>query len=303
MKKIIYYISFILLLFLISVIPVSAKEIKTCTRTESNLHVRNIFNLGTNLDDIMSTPCVDEKTKVYDFADLFSDLEEENLYNQISSFIELTNYDLVVVTINDNPKGNVDNYADDFYDYNEFGYNSTRDGVLLLIDLDTRNVKISTTGYAIKMYDDNRIESIIDSGYSSLKSGNYYNSINLMIGKLNYYYTKGVSNINKYIEIDEYGKPIIIKHINYLFVGFISLIITLIVAIIFYNLSRLKVKVGSTVSYLKDKKITLKNDSLVNSVVTHTLRNTDSGSGHSSGGSSYHSSSSGSFHGGGSRGF
>ena len=68
MKKIIYYLTFLILLLIINSLPVSAKEIKTCTRTETNLHVRDKFNLGTNKDDILNTPCVDDMDKIYDFA-------------------------------------------------------------------------------------------------------------------------------------------------------------------------------------------------------------------------------------------
>lgn len=305
MKKWIYYLVFIILLLLISILPTSAKEFKTCTRSENNLHVRdNLFN-NNNLNDIMETPCVDEVDKVYDYADLLTDDEETNLYNEIQNFIEMTGYDLAIVTINENPKQDAASFADDFYDYNEFGKNETRDGLLFLIDMATREVYISTTGYAIKMYDDLRIDSIIDSGYNYLTNGEYYNTLFNMIKSTSEYYTKGYPSSNQNIEIDEIGRPIIIKYMNYPLIGFISGIITLITSIIFYNTSRLKIKVSSTISYLKNKNITTKSDLLVNSIVTHHLRNTDTGSsgGSSSGGSSYHSSSSGSFHGGGGRGF
>ena len=80
MKKIVYYISFLLLLFLISIIPTSAKEFKTCARTTTNLRVREYFVRDDNLNAILETPCVDEVDKIYDFADLLTDLEEEELY-------------------------------------------------------------------------------------------------------------------------------------------------------------------------------------------------------------------------------
>lgn len=303
MRKWIYYLCFILLLFLISTIPVSAKEFKTCTRTTNNLHVNDALINNDNIPDIMSTPCVLDSDKVYDYADLLTDSEEDNLYNEIQTYIEKSGYDLAVVTINENVKGSASVFADDFYDYNGFGKNSTRDGSLLLIDMATREVYISTTGYAIKMYDDVRIESIIDAGYDYLKQKQYYNSFSAMIKSLSNYYEGGYPKSNQNIEINEIGKPIIIKYISYPLVGFISGIVTLIVSIVFYNISRLKIKVGSTISYMKNKNIKTKNDTLVNSIVTHTYRNTDSSSGGSSGGSSYHSSSSGSFHGGGGRGF
>ena len=155
------------------------------------------------------------------------------------------------------------------------------------------------------MYSDDRIASIIDAGYDYLKAENYYNSISRMIDSLTTFFKEGYPESNRNIEISETGEPIIIHYINYPFIGGISLVITLILAIIFYNMTRLKIKVGSTISYLKNKNITKRSDILVNSVVTHTLRNTDTGSsgGGHSGGSSYHSSSSGGFHGGGGRSF
>ena len=304
MKKYIYFSVFILLLYLISIIPVSAKEIRTCVRTDSDLHVRERFNLGTNKNDIMTTPCVDDMDKVYDFADLLTDEEEDKLYQEVNSFISQTGYDLAVVTTNDNNKRSEVEYADDFYDYNDFGKNSTRDGLLLLIDMTNRKVYISTTGNAIVMYN-SRIDSIIDAGYDYLTSGDYYNTFSKMIEKQEYYFDLGPDERDsKTIIIDEYGNASYIKYMPYGLIGFISGIVTLIVSIIIYNKSKLKLKVGSTISYMKDKNITKKQDNLVNTVVTHTLRysDTSSGGGHSSGGG-FHSSSSGSSHGGGGRSF
>ena len=313
MRKVIYYLCFLLLLFLISIIPTSAKEINTCTRSNDNLHVRDNL-VKNNISDILSTPCVDESLKVYDFGDLLTDLEEENLYNEAREFIEYTNYDIALVTISENNKGSAMVYADDFYDYNLFGKNETRNGLLLLIDMDTREIYVSTTGYAIKMYDDARLgideiyyntNSVLDYGFDYVKNGEYYNAFSSMIKRLTEFYSLGYPSSNSNMEISTTGKPISIRHISYSFVGGIAAIITLIITIIFYNISRLKIKVTSTVSYMQKQNITTRNDFLVNSVVTHTLRHTDTGSsgGGSSGGSSYHSSSSGSFHGGGGRGF
>lgn len=305
MKKIFYFSVFIVLLYLISIIPVSAKENNLCTRTETDLKVRDKFINENNHYDILNTPCVDASEKVYDFANLLTDEEEDKLYNEVLNYIETTNYDMAIVTTNENKKNSEVEYADDFYDYNDFGKDETRDGVVLLIDMYNRRVYISTTGNAILMYN-SRIDSIIDSGYDYLINGEYYSTFNKMIDKMNDYFKIGVDkNDAKTIIIDEHGKLSYIKYIPYTFVGFISGIITLITSIIIYNTSKLKIKVGSTISYLKDHKINKKEDNLVNTVVTHTLRynDTSSGGGHSSGGGSFHSSSSGSFHGGGGRSF
>ena len=318
MKKIIikvfYLLCIIFLLFLISIIPTSAKEIKTCTRTESNLHVKEGLINDNNLNAIMQTPCVDEVIKVYDFADLLTDDEEEQLYEEVSKYITKTNYDLVLVTINENNKDSAREYADDFYDYNEFGKDSLRDGVLILIDMDNRELYISTTGNAIKMYDDERLgideayyntNSVLDCGYDYIVNQEYYHTFSSMINRLTEFYDLGIPSSNTNVIIDDNGRPVVIKHINYSLIGIVSMVITMIIAIVVYNISRLKIKTPSTISYLKKKDILISKDTFVNSIVTHTLRNVDTGSGGGShsGGSSYHSSSSGSFHGGGGRHF
>ena len=298
MKKYLYLICLIIVLLLINIIPVSAKDIKMCTRSETNLHVRDSLIKNNNLSNIMSTPCVDESIKVYDFADLLSDSEEDMLYSDIQNYIEKTKYDLAVVTITDNNKFNARDYADDFYDYNDFGFNKTRDGLLILLDINSRDISISTTGYAAKMYDDSRGDDVYEYGHLSATNGEYYKSFSMMIEKLTDYYDSGFPKSNINLVFDENGVPHYIKYINYPFVIFISAIITLVSSIIFYNTSRLKIKVGSTISYLKNKNIKIKNDTLVNSIVTHHPRSTDSSSGSSGGGTSFHTSSSGSFHGG-----
>ena len=306
MKKWIYYFCLIILLILISIIPTSAKEIRTCTRTVDNLKVRDEFILKNNLNDIMETPCVDDVDKVYDFADLLSDLEEEKLFEEVTEFINNSNYDLVLVTTAENPKSDAASYADDFYDYNYFGKNETRDGVLVLIDMATRELYISTTGYGIKMFDDIRIDDILDSGYDYITNEDYFNTFSFMIQKISYYYNLGFPESNNNLIIDESGHASYINYMPYPLIGFISIIVSTIVSIIFYNTSRLKLKVENTISYMKNKKINLVRDNLVNSVVTHTLRNTSTGSSggsSGSGGSSFHTSSSGSSHGGGGRHF
>ena len=314
MKKYIYYIIFILILFLIWKMPVSAREFRTCIRTENNLHVKDFLINNHNLEDIMSTPCVSDSDKVYDYADLLTEDEEDKIYNEIQDYIEKTGFDLAVVTIDDNNKGSTVAYADDFYDYNGFGKGETRDGSIFVLDMDLRKIYMSTNGQAILMYSDDRIGNdeeyqdtgtITDYGYDYVVKQEYYNAFSEMIKRALYFYNLGYPESNSKYEISETGEPIRIHYMNYPLIGGVAGIITLIVGIIFYNLTRLKIKVGSTISYLKEKNITTRSDILVNSVVTHTLRNTDSGSsgGGHSGGSSYHSSSSGGFHGGGGRSF
>ena len=300
-------LSYILLLFvlLINFIPLEVLAVNTCTRSKTNLHVRDELVRDDNLDDILSTPCVDDMDKVYDFADLLTEDEEKDLYQKVINYIDTTNYDLALVTTYDNPKNNAQEYADDFFDYNYFGKNETYDGVVILIDMATRELYVSTSGYAIKMYDDVKINNILDSGYYYITEERYYDTFNNMIASLTNNYNEEFPESNHDLIIDEFGNAHYIKYIPYHLVIILASVITLIVGLVLYFMSRLKIKQADTISYLKSHELNDKQDNFINTVVTHTIRSSSSSSGssRSGGGSSFHTSSSGRSHGGGGRHF
>ena len=68
------------------------------------------------------------------------------------------------------------NYADDFYDYNGYGYGENRDGILLLISMENRDYWISTYGYGMTAFTDAGLAYIQDQFLSDLSDGNYFES-------------------------------------------------------------------------------------------------------------------------------
>lgn len=302
-----WFIKLNLIVLFFTFINVSAST-NVYERNENELRIdESIEVTDDNIWNILNTPSVNEKEKVYDFANLFSDNHEIEIYNSIMKYIELSNYDLAVVTINENNKYDEVEYADDFYDYNYFGFDNSFSGLLILIDMDNRVIYLSTTGYAIKMYDDDRIDYIIDAGYDYLTSGDYANSILSMIEEMSKYYEEGFPKSNENLIID--GTEVYYDNTktiaDYLLPsGGISLVITLIVSIIMYNKTRLKIKSINTVSYLTSERNLQITPRFIRSSISRILRSSDSGgSSRSGGGSSFHSSSSGRSHGGGGRHF
>ena len=285
-------------------------EVVTYDRTDEDLRVSDdIVVTYNNKDNILATPSGDENLKIYDFADLLTDSEENLLYKEATEFISQYNMDLVLVTIDDNhttPR----EFADDFYDYNFFGINDTHNGVLVLIDMDNREVYISTTGEAILMYNDNRIDSILDDMIYYMKNGAYYNAFDVSINDLSDFAKDGIPEGNQNSYIDENGDYVYVEH-NEFPIGIfliISLIVATIVLIIFIVKNKLVKKAYEADKYIEEDKKTISNLGNI-FLTTHTSRiyiNTDSDSGGSSssrGGSSTHSSSSGRSHGGGGRSF
>ena len=277
----------VLLSFVLLVTPVYAST-NTNTRTEDDLRVPNKVDLGVaNKDAIMSTPSVDAEEKVYDFADLYTDDEEQKLYEQTKKFIEKYNMDFAIVTISENNKSSEVAYADDFYDYNDFD----SDGVLFLIDMDNRQIYMSTTGYAIKMYTDARIDYLMDNVYKYMTDKEYYEGTSKYISLLSSLAEKGVPSGNE--SFASTGQILLYSLIA-------SFVITLIVMIVLVKKNKLVRKANEAKAYLIDDsvKVDVVEERLVSTHTTKTKIETSSG-----GGSSTHSGSSGISHGGGGHGF
>ena len=251
----------------------------------------------------------DTSDKVYDYADVISSEDEEKLKSYIDDYIEKYNMDMVLVTVKQHDKSSTKEYAMDFYDYNGFGLNQTNDGIIMVIDFSFgyRDIYISTTGEAIRVYDDYRIDNMLDNiGYITDKE--YYYWFESFINDASDYADVGVPESNRNTYIDENGNYVVVKSkekINYLVITIISLIVPSIVVGILISKNRMIRKASNANLYIQsgNTHITTRNDRFL---TTHTtsVRITDSTS-HSSGGggSSISHGSSGISHGGGGRRF
>ena len=112
---------------------------------------------------------------------MFSNSDIAKLKESIAKYIDEFDMDMMIVTINKNNKADAMHYADDFYEYNEFGLGNDRSGVLFLIDMDTRKIYITTGGEAIKKYNDSKIEQMLDAAYKYMKDQKYYDAANAFI--------------------------------------------------------------------------------------------------------------------------
>ena len=285
MKKIFLLIVSILVF---STIPVNAST-NTKERTENDYLVpKGITVTEDNKDLILKTPAVDEKEKVYDFANLFTTKEEEQLKEKIDTYINIHEMDLAVVTISDNNKDSVRDYADDFYDYNNFGNNSTRDGILFLIDMDTREIWMSTTGNAIKMYNDYRIDKALDEVYQYMGDEDYYDGTIKYIDIISDFAAKGLPSNSENNDMTA-SKALMFSLIA-------GLVLTAIIMGILIAKNKLVRKATTASEYLNKDSVDVKNlgELLISSNTTKTRIETDS-----NGGSSTHFGSSGISHGGG----
>ncbi len=120
-------------------------------------------------------------TGVYDDADLFTDAEELSIIEEAEIFSQEKDFSLAVVTTDFTSGLPSEEYADDFLDNLIDTEGWQENSILILIDMDNRNVWISTTGDCQLAFSDSEINSIIDGGYNELTYGYYFDSVVGMI--------------------------------------------------------------------------------------------------------------------------
>ena len=78
--------------------------------------------------------------RLVDGADLLDDSEEAGLQEKLDEISERQQFDVAVVTTDTLEGKTPQAYADDFYDYNGYGMGADKDGILLLISMEDREL-------------------------------------------------------------------------------------------------------------------------------------------------------------------
>ena len=290
MKKI--FVLFISLFLL--VLPVYAST-NTYSRTTTDLKVPKKIKYKSSMEhNVLLTPSVNANEKIYDFAELLTEEEEKQLYDKVKEFIANTNLDLAIVTINTNVKDSTQEYADDFYDYNDFSI----DGLAFVIDMQNRIFYISTAGKAMLYYDDYRIEYILSALDQEMYNHEYFNACNTLKSQLTEYYNNGFSdNADKYVVIGTQ----IYRKTPYLLLSIIA-VVSATIGTLILALRNKKIKLATNSNDYFDNnsfEITKDTKEFISSNTSRVyIPPADSGGGGSSGGG-FHSGSSGASHGGG----
>lgn len=118
--------------------------------------------------------------RVYDYADVLTDEEEEMLREYIAVYEEQKAMDIVIVILNEDMESLMDmewdeameEYAEDFYDDNKFGYDEPYgDGVLLLDNWYEGQAGswITTAGRLADEYSQDDLELVFDVMFSQIE--------------------------------------------------------------------------------------------------------------------------------------
>jgi uncharacterized protein len=243
-----------------------------------------------------------DKALVVDMAGLFSEEEAAKLQQKVEVLGAEYGMDIVIVTISDAEGKSSREYADDYFDYNGYGVGEERDGILLLMDFDNREMYISTSGSGIKYLTDERIERILDA----ILDGGLTNGDNF--GAANAFLESTAGFLEAGIPMDQHSVPEDTPNTLSAAEAIAGAAAAGISGLGFYSItkSRYKGKPKPNIfEYRRNSIVNLgiKEDSLVNKYVTTRIIPKSNSSGSSSGRSTTHRSSSGRTHGGGGRKF
>lgn len=238
--------------------------------------------------------------RLVDDAELLDSDEADELLTLLDRLSEEVQSDIVVVTVNSLDGKSVVDYADDFYDYNGYGYGEDRDGIILLINMGERDVHIGDCGYVYHALSQKQLDRLREQVTPYLSSGDYYTAFRTFADRSAQLITDARNS--------GAGEPVVVDHSFASFfrnLGNIPLI-CIVVGVIggFIAVSIMKGKLKSVrrrneaSDYVRNDSLNITNSSdiFLYTTVSKTARPKDEGSSHGGGGG--HVSSSGTSHGG-----
>ena len=92
--------------------------------------------------------------RLVDEADLFTPEEEAEFLARLDELSERQQCDVIIVTVESINGQDPMAFADDFYDYNGYGYGEGDDGILYLLSMEYRDQAYSTYGFGITAFTD-----------------------------------------------------------------------------------------------------------------------------------------------------
>lgn len=118
-------------------------------------------------------------SNVIDNAELLSSYEENMLQERIDKYKDAS---IIILTIDDARGFTSKQYAEHYYE----SQLTQDDGVILLIDMDNREIYIATTGtYEYKLQ--GRIDAMLDKAYDNVNNSDYYQAFDSMLDYVDNY--------------------------------------------------------------------------------------------------------------------
>ena len=238
--------------------------------------------------------------RMYDGAGVLTEDEDNELEDALEELSLRQSFDVTIASIESLESVNADSmeqYADDLYDYCQFGYGTDRDGVLLLVSVGDRKWHLSTCGYGITAFTDAGIQYLGQQLTPFMAEGDYAGAFRTF-----------VQWADDYVTAAREGHPYDVNtlpreplSLMYLFLALgIGLVLAWVIVGVMKSQLRSVAFQENAASYVREgsMKLTNQRDLFLYRDV-HRTEHVEERDSDSSGGSSTHTSSSGTTHGGG----
>lgn len=246
---------------------------------------------------------------VVDNAGLLLREEETSLEEKAQSLRQEYAMDVVIVTVESLDGATPQDYADDYFDENGYGYGDNRSGVLLLLSMEERDWYISTSGDAIYALTDYGIQQSMELALTYFSHNGYYLGFDTWLDTLPAYFDayQNSAPIDGYADDSgDYYHGDRESVVHYEKERSPSIVLSIVIGLVAAGLGVFGMRAAMNTKhqqygageYLSDYHLRTQQDFFLYSNVSKTARPTES-SGSSGGGSSVHHSSSGRSHGGG----
>lgn len=267
--------------------------------------MKKIFGILAFLLMVM-TVSVYADSGVVDNGALFTDGERKELEEDAAEVAKKYDMNIFLLTTEDANGMSSTEYAEDFYESNGYDTNDARGGIVLLIDMDNRELNLVTHKDMIYYITDAREERIYDAGYDEVTEGDYGECMEDMLDQLEDFLKAGIPD-NQYTYDTETGKIVRYRSLESgeIAMAFaVAFACALIACLILWRKYSTVQDYDYSVSENADMKLTVKSDHMIDMVVTHRRKpkpEHHGGGGHGGGGgrsSTHRSSGGGSFGGG-----
>lgn len=123
---------------------------------------------------------------VVDAARVLEDHDYQALERHAKNLSEKYQFDFVIVTVDTIGPAEPQAYADDYFDYNDYGYGPDHDGVLLLVVMDSHAWHISTLGSGVPAFTAYGREQMMDEVIPDMTDGDFAGAFKTFLGESEY---------------------------------------------------------------------------------------------------------------------
>lgn len=134
--------------------------------------------------------------KVVDNVGLLTTVEAAYLNDQAQQTAETYQMDVVIVTVESLGGKTAQEYADDYFDNNGYGYGADASGILLLVAMNEREWAVSTCGETIQVISNSEIDVMMVDVLPYLSAGDYADAFDEFLTEVAYEYEAGIEPPN-----------------------------------------------------------------------------------------------------------